>query len=333
MDIGSLYIVVQQKLCQLLCHTFGKGGDEYTFIPVGSGQNLIEQIIYLVFAWADFNLRIEQSRRADQLFYYHTFRFSQLIVGWGGTHVDGLMNHTVKFLEGERTVVEGGRQSETVFHQVLLSGSIATIHRTDLRNAHMALIYHQKEVFREEIEQAVWAFSFVSAIEISRIVLDARTVSQLLDHLHIVFHTLLDALCLDAIAYALEEFFLLHQVVLYHSDGDFLLLLAGYKKVGRINLIFFEGGESVIGEGIYLLDAVYLVIPPGYSQHIVAVRHEDIYRFSLYAEIAALQFDVVSYIEGIYQFPEKFISVELLSPVNLDDVFLHSYWSTHTIDA
>ena len=30
------------------------------------------------------------------------------------------------------------------------------------------------------------------------------------------------ALCLDAIAYALEEFFLLHQVVLYHSDGDFL---------------------------------------------------------------------------------------------------------------
>lgn len=89
----------------------------------------------------------------------------------------------------------------------------------------------------------------------------------------------------------------------------------------------------MIGEGIYLLDAVYLVIPPGYSQHIVAVRHEDIYRFSLYTEVAALQFDVVSYIEGIYQFSEKFISVELLSPVNLDDVFLHSYWSPHTIDA
>ena len=87
------------------------------------------------------------------------------------------MNHTVKFLEGERTVVEGGRQSETIFHQVLLSGSIATIHRPDLRNAHMALIYHQKEIFREEIEQTVWPLSFMSAIEISRIVLDARTVS------------------------------------------------------------------------------------------------------------------------------------------------------------
>jgi hypothetical protein len=39
----------------------------------------------------------------------------------------------------------------------------------------MALVNHKQEIFREEIEQAIRAFAFVSAIKIAGIVLDART--------------------------------------------------------------------------------------------------------------------------------------------------------------
>ena len=67
-------------------------------------------------------------------------------------------------------------------------------------------------------------------------------MAQFLDHLHIVFHTLLDALRLDSIAYALEIILLFHQVVLNHSDGTFLLFLRGNEEVGRINLVDIERG-------------------------------------------------------------------------------------------
>lgn len=67
-------------------------------------------------------------------------------------------------------------------------------------------------------------------------------MAQFLDHLHIVFHTFLDALRLDSIADALEIILLFHQVVLNHSDGIFLLLLRGDEEVGRINLVDIERG-------------------------------------------------------------------------------------------
>ena len=197
----------------------------------------------------------------------------------------------------------------------------------------MALVHHQQEVFREEIQQAVWPFARLSAVEISRIVLDARTVTQLLDHLHVVFHTLLDALRLDSVAYTLEELLLLHQVVLNHADGAFLLFLRGYEEVGRINLVGFERSQTVIGHRIHLLDAVYLVVPPADSQYVVAVSHEDVHGFSLHTEVAALQFDVVSYVECIHQLAQEFVAVQRLSLLDFDDVFLHRHRSAHTVDA
>ena len=154
----------------------------------------------------------------------------------------------MKFLEFQRTVVEGSRQAETIFYQVLLARPVASIHGANLRNAHMALVNHKQEIFREEIEQAVWTFAFVSAIEIAGIVLNTRTMPEFLYHFHIIFYALLNALCLDSIADTLEEFYLFYQVVLNSSDGAFLLLFCGNEKVGRINLVIFERGKTVIGE-------------------------------------------------------------------------------------
>ena len=158
-------------------------------------------------------------------------------------------------------------------------------------------------------------------------------MAQFLDHLHIVFHTLLDALRLDSIAYALEIILLFHQVVLNHADGTFLLLLRGDEEVCRIDLVDIERGEAMVGEGIHLLNAINLIIPPGNAQHVVAVSHVDVYGFALHSEVATLQVDVVSHVECIHQFSEELVSVNPLPLLNPDDVLLHRHRSAHTVDA
>ena len=50
-------------------------------------------------------------------------------------------------------------------------------------------------------------------------------MSQFLNHLHVVFHTLLYALCADMVAKTLEEVYLFYKVVLYESYGLFGLFL------------------------------------------------------------------------------------------------------------
>ena len=157
-------------------------------------------------------------------------------------------------------------------------------------------------------------------------------MAQFLNHLHIVFHTLLDALRLDSIAYALEIILLFHQVILNHADGTFLLLLRGDEEVGRIDLVDIERGEAVVGEGIHLLNAVNLIIPPGNAQHVVAVSHVDVYGFALHSEVASLQVDVVSHVERIHQFSEELVSVNPLTLLNLDDVLLHRHRSNLVVD-
>jgi len=50
----------------------------------------------------------------------------------------------------------------------------------------MGLVDETEKLFGEVIEQDRWALSFRSAREVTRIVLDSRTVPHLLQHLQIV---------------------------------------------------------------------------------------------------------------------------------------------------
>lgn len=65
----------------------------------------------------------------------------------------------------------------------------------------------------------------------------------------------------------------------------------------------------------------------------IAVSHKDVNRFAFHSKVATLQFYVISNVKCINEFPQKFISVESLPAMNLDDVLLHRHRSAHTIDA
>ena len=169
--------MIQQELSQFLCHSLGQGRNQYSLVSVRSGQYLIQQIVYLIFTWSYFYFRIQQSGRSNQLFYHNALSLLEFIVGRCGTYIDSLVDHTVEFFESQWSVVKSSRKSETVFHEILLSGSITSVHRTYLWDADMALIYHKQEIFREEVQQTVWSFSSLSSVKISGVVFDTRTVT------------------------------------------------------------------------------------------------------------------------------------------------------------
>ena len=65
-------------------------------------------------------------------------------------------------------------------------------------------------------------------------------MAQLLNHLHIVFYTFLDALSLDVVAHIFEKLNLHQKVVLNVVDGVLGLFLRGDEEVGWIYLILFK---------------------------------------------------------------------------------------------
>ncbi len=157
----------QQILRQFFRHALSKCRDEYSLLPFCPLQYLFKEVIDLVFRRSDDDFGIEQPCRTDDLLHHDTLCLAQFVVCRSGGNVDCLVQHLIKLLEFQRSVVESGRQSEAVFHKILLAGTVASVHRTYLWNAHMALVHHEDEVFREEIKQAIGLLTGTSAVEIA----------------------------------------------------------------------------------------------------------------------------------------------------------------------
>ena len=331
-DIGRLHVVVEEKLRQLLGHALGEGGHQHALVALDAQAYLLQQVVNLVLTGSHLYLGVQQARGTDHLFDHHALGLGQLEVGRRGADVDHLVDLLLKLVERQRAVVEGGRQAEAILHEVGLAGTVATIHRADLGHRHVALVDKEQEVVGEEVQQAVGALAGLAAVEIARVVLDARTVAQLLDHLHVVLHALLDALRLDLVAHLLEEGHLLHQIVLDVVDGAVGLLLSGHKEVGGVDLIVGIAPHAIHRHGVELLDGIDLVVPEGDAQDDVVVGHKDVDGVALDAEVAALQREVVAHIERLHQFSQQSVAVDVLALANLDDILREGVGAAHAID-
>ena len=73
-------------------------------------------------------------------------------------------------------------------------------------------------------------------------------MAKFLDHLHIVFHTLLDSLRLDTVAKFREIFYLFYKVILNVMNSPIRLFLGCHEEVCRIDLIIIEVIASTFDE-------------------------------------------------------------------------------------
>ena len=68
----------------------------------------------------------------------------------------------------------------------------------------MTLVDDQQIVPREVVQQTEGALAGLPAVEVAGIVLDTRAVAELTDHLHVVGHTLVEALSLVGVSLFLQ---------------------------------------------------------------------------------------------------------------------------------
>ena len=183
MDVPSGDVESVEVLGELFGHTLGQGGDQHAVALLDGGAYLADQVVDLVGAGPYVNWRIEQTRWADDLFDNDALGLLQFIVRGCSRNVDDLVGDGVKFIRLQWAVVQGRWQAKSVFHQRGLARTVAAEHRADLWHRHVAFVHHQQEVIGEVVEQAEWAFTGLSPVEVAAVILDAITKPNFLDHL------------------------------------------------------------------------------------------------------------------------------------------------------
>ena len=128
---------------QLFRHALGQRRDQDPFVYGGPLGYLLHQIINLIQCRAYFYHGIQQSGRTNHLVYHYPFTLFQFIVRRCGTDINGTRRKRFKFLKSQRTIIHSRRKAEPIIHKILFPGIIPSVHRTDLRYRHMALIHHQ----------------------------------------------------------------------------------------------------------------------------------------------------------------------------------------------
>ena len=265
----------------------------------------------------DLYRRIQQAGRTHDLLCHEPLGFLKFVVRRSGAHIYFLPGDRFEFVEGARAVVCCCRQAESVFYQHALAGMVATVHAADLRQGHVALVDEGNEVLREVVYQAEWPLARFSPIKVARIVLDARAVSHLLDHLQVVLHTLLQSLGFYGLAYLLEPCHLFHQVVLnlgYCCDGPFPV---GYEVVRRVDVHAVEGFDTGPGHRVDQADCVDLVAEEFYAHCLVRPSQEHIHGVAAYAEGAALEVSLGAGIKAFDQLIKESCHADSISPVQM----------------
>src|SRR5438270_233096 len=152
-----------------------------------------------MFCRLDLNSRIEDSRRADDLFNHPTTLF-RLVRPRGRRYEHCLIDALLEFLEGERAIVEGRWQTETVLDQHFLPRPISVVHPLYLRNSDVGFIHKEQKVVREVVEKSPGARARLPSGQVSRIVLDSGAESGLAHHLKVEHCSLLEASRLQQLA-------------------------------------------------------------------------------------------------------------------------------------
>ena len=289
-----------EVLGQLLRHTLREGRNKHLLTLVDSARNLLQKVIDLVVRRSHLNLGVEQTCGSHKLLNHRAFALDKFVVGGGGTTIQNRIAEALKFGKCEGSVVDGCGQAEAILHKVLLASPIATKHSPHLRNGNMALIDHKQEVLGEIVEQAEGAFTLLPAVHIARVVLNTRAVAELLYHLHIVLHPLLNALSLNRSPSLLELLDAGAEVELYLSDSTLCTLLGGNKEVCGEDMHLRSALQASTRSGVDAPHSLHLIAkhrhPPSIA---LRVGGHNIYRVALNPKCSGLQVSLRTGVECI----------------------------------
>ena len=103
-DIGRLDAEVGQIGGEILSHPLGKRCHEHALLLAGVLANFCNEVIYLSFSWADYNLRVEQASGANHLL-SRSGAALELIIARGSRDINHLVDVLIKFIKAQWTIV------------------------------------------------------------------------------------------------------------------------------------------------------------------------------------------------------------------------------------
>ena len=311
-QVLHLHAVLQQVLGQILRHALSEGRDQHTLITLNAHANLLEQIINLPLGRLDHNLRVNQAGRANNLLHI-TISLRQLILTGGRRKVNRLTDTLQELLPLQRAVIHRRRQTETVLHQGALTGHVALIHGTNLRDRHVRLINNQQEIIWEIIQQTVRGATGGTTVNMARVVLNAIAEAHLLHHFQVVSGAHAQTLRLQQLALGFEGLQALAQLILNGGNSLRHALRASNVVACGEDIHFFFLANYLAGQRVQGVNRLNLITEELNADRVLLVHGDDFDGIAAHTERAAVKVHVVTRVLHRHEPAQQLVAVNLLT--------------------
>ena len=223
-EVAHTEALVVEILREVFAQALGESGDEHALATGRPLPAALEQVRHLAASRLDLDDRIEQSRGPDDLLDHDALAFLEFVRPGCGAHVEGLRDAGLELLEAQRPIVHRAGQAEAVLDEDGLAGAVAVEHGAQLRERDVALVDDEqpsalvgshpgrepgaeivgvggfdligagafptalcrRRRIVEVVEESERFLARLTLVEPARVILDARAVPDLFDHLQVV---------------------------------------------------------------------------------------------------------------------------------------------------
>ncbi len=196
MQVAGFYVHGETVICQIFGHALGQRCHKDALAFCYALAALSKQVFHLPFDRTYLDLGVQQACRTYDLLSYQALGLVQLVFSGRCRDIDDLSVAGCKLVKAQGAVVQGRRQSEAVVYQGLLAGSVSLVHAAKLRHRDMRFVDKEHVVFRKIVQETGRWLAFLSAVQMTRVVFNARAVAKLFQHFQVQLRPLFQALLL-----------------------------------------------------------------------------------------------------------------------------------------
>ena len=217
----------------------------------------------------------------------------------------------LKLLKRERAIIERAREAEAEVDENLLPRAIVLVHANHLRDAHVALINHQKPISREVVEQCPWARPWLTAREVAGVVLNPRAVPHLAHHLEVKSGSLSETRRLENLPSGLQLPAARLHLLLNVANRFSELLRWGHIVRCGVDHHLVPLGEDLTRERVHLCNTLYFITEKLHAENRLFTRRLHLNGVSTNAELGAAEGGVIPLILQINQVAQDGIAAVL----------------------
>ena len=297
--VVNLKSLVKEMVRKVLRHALCERRHQDALLRGNARTNLLRQVINLATDGAHVNQRIKQAGRADDLL-DRLLANLLLVVSGCGRDIDELRHAALELIEAQGTVIKRARQAKSMFYQRNLARAVSFVHAADLRHRHVALVDDAEHVLGEIVDEREGRLARSTAVEVTRVVLDAVAISHVLKHLEVIARTLAQALSLEEFIGFLELGQALRKLLVDGVEcavdlGTLRDIVTCRPDGHRVKL-----AQNLARDLIDLGDNLDFIAKELDAERVLRIWRKHIHALPAHTEAAASKIDIVAVILDVY---------------------------------